>query len=137
MTDENRQLAHTEASGLLRLLRSDPAAVDLPEPFSRDIFLLETQVAGTTHVVGLEELEPFLKPGDRLTLLRIPANPSDPNAIKVLNRDGLKLGYVPKQDNLILARLMDGGKLLYAKLTEKAWRGDWLRLRIQIYLQDD
>ena len=137
MSAEQNRLVPAESSGLLTLLHSNRRELDLPEPFSRDIMLLETQIAGTSHVVGLEELEPFLKPGDRLKLVRIPSNPSDPNAIKVLNPDGLKLGYVPKQENLILARLMDGGKLLYATLTDKSWRGDWLRLFIKIYLQDD
>ncbi len=137
MTEQEYSLANTEMPGLLGLLYQDRVIPDLPEPYARDIMLLETVIAGTTHVVGIEELEPFLCVGDRLTLHRIPDNPSDPNAIKIFNRDGLKLGYVPRQDNLILARLMDGGKLLYATITEKSWRDDWLRIRIRIFLADD
>lgn len=137
MDEKNQNLARSQASGLLSLLRQDRALPDLPEPYARDIMLLETVVAGTTHVTGIEELEPFLRVGDRLTLHRIPDNPSDPNAIKIFNRDGLKIGYVPRQDNPILARLMDGGKLLYATISAKSWRDDWLRIRIQIYLSDD
>lgn len=137
MGEKDQALARSEASGLLGLLRQDRMIPDLPEPYARDIMLLDSMIAGTTHVVGIEELEPFLRVGDRLTLHRIPDNPSDPNAIKIYNRDGIKLGYVPRQDNLILARLMDGGKHLYAKITEKSWRDDWLRIRIQIFLADD
>lgn len=132
-----KELANTERAGLLRLLREESGLQPPDVPYSRDIFLLETLVAGTTHVVGIEELEPYLKPGERLKLLRIPENPSDPYAIKVLNCDGLKLGYVPREQNLILARLMDGGKELFALLTEKNRRGDWLRLRIQIFLHEE
>lgn len=137
MEEKNRNLARAQTSGLLGLLRQDTELPDLPEPYAKDIMLLETIVSGTTHVVGIEELEPYLRSGDRLTLHRIPDNPSDPNAIKIFNRDGLKIGYVPRQDNPILARLMDGGKLLYATISEKTWIDGWLRIRIRIYLADD
>lgn len=131
-----KELAKTNQAELLRLLRGGSGMEPVEIPFARDIFLEEVQVAGTSHVVGLEELEPFLHPGELLTLLRMPENPSDPYAIKVLNRDGLKLGYVPREQNRILARLMDAGKEVFATLTEKSWRGDWLRLRIQIFMKD-
>ena len=69
----------------------------LPKPYGAEILLLQTMIAGTTHVVGIQELEPFLQPGDRLELIRIPSNPSDPWAIKIYNRDRVKLGYVPRR----------------------------------------
>ena len=75
--------------------------------------------------------------GDRLELVRMPSNPSDPNAIKIFNRDRVKVGYVPKKDNLILARLMDAGKLLYAVVAEKHWENDWLRIEVDIYMTED
>ena len=129
-----KELIPTASGGLLRTLHAD---IQTPEPYSEDVFLLRTVVAGTTHVPGIEELEPFLRPGDRLELLRVPANPSDPNAIKVFTRDRVKLGYVPRKDNQILARLMDAGKLLYATLRDKQWQSDWLRLEIDICMTDD
>lgn len=119
------------------LLQSLHAEVQLPIPYSEDVFLLHTLIAGTTHVVGIEELAPFLRPGDRLELVRMPSNPSDPNAIKVFTRDRVKVGYVPKKDNLILARLMDAGKLLYASIAEKHWENDWLRIEVDIFMTED
>ncbi len=119
------------------LLQTMHAEIQIPKPYTEDIFLLRTEIAGTTHTAGIEELEPFLQPGDRLTLHRIPENPSDPNAIKIFTRDGVKLGYVPRRDNPILARLMDAGKLLYAALREKHWQQDWLHLVIDIYMTED
>ena len=124
-------------SGAGELLQSLHSPVQLPTPYSEDVFLLETVVAGTTHVAGIEELEPFLHSGDRLELIRVPENPSDPNAIKIYTRDRVKLGYVPRKDNLILARLMDAGKLLHAVVAEKRWQQDWLRITIEIYMTDD
>ena len=75
-----KELSRVESGGLLQTLHSQ---VQLPTPYSEDVFLLHTIVAGTTHVAGIEELEPFLRPGDRLELIRVPGNPSDPNAIKI------------------------------------------------------
>ena len=131
-----KELARSERAGILRVLRPGDGMEPMEGPYSRDIFLIEVQVAGTSHVVGMDELEPFLQIDERLSLVRVPDNPSDPCAIKIFNRDGLKLGYVPREQNQILARLMDAGKELFAVLSEKSWRGDWLRLRIRIYLHD-
>ena len=129
-----KELSKTPSGSLLQTLNAD---LNTPAPYSSDGLLLQTMIAGTTHVVGLEELEPFLKPGDRLELVRIPDNPSDPNAIKIYTRDRVKLGYVPRKENHILARLMDAGKLLYAKILSKQWQGYWLQIEIEVYLTDD
>lgn len=129
-----KELSRIPAGSLLQTLHSE---VQAPAPYSEDIFLLATTAAGTTHVAGIEELEPFLRPGDRLELVRVPDNPSDPNAIKIYTRDRVKVGYVPRKDNLILARLMDAGKLLYAVIREKRWQADWLQLGIDIFMTED
>lgn len=129
-----KELSKNPSGSLLQSLHAD---LQSPAPYSADLFLLRTEIAGTTHVVGIEELEPFLRPGDRLELIRVPDNPSDPNAIKIFTRDGVKLGYVPRKDNPILARLMDAGKLLHAVLVEKSWQNDWLRIAVEIYMTED
>ena len=54
----------------------------------------------------------------------------------MLNTDGKKLGYVPRSWNTIPAHLMDGGKILFAKVTGKQLLDDWLRIKIQVFLQD-
>ena len=128
------ELSKAASGGLLKSLHSE---LQTPKPYAEDVFLLATVVAGTTHVVGIEELEPFLRQGERLELIRVPENPSDPNAIKIFTRDKVKIGYVPRKDNQILARLMDAGKLLYAVIREKRWQADWLQLGIDIYMTED
>ena len=129
-----KELSKTNSGSLLQTLHAD---LQTPAPYSSDVMLLQTFIAGTTHVAGLEELDSFLRPGDRLELVRIPDNPSDSNAIKIYTRDRVKLGYVPRKENHILARLMDAGKLLYAKILSKQWQGDWLQIEIEVYLTDD
>ena len=129
-----KELSKNSSGDLLQTLHAD---LNTPAPYSADLLLLRTEVAGTSHVVGIEELEPFLRPGDRLELIRVPSNPSDPNAIKIFTRDRVKLGYVPRKDNQILARLMDAGKLLYAVIAEKAWQSAWLRVTVEIFMTED
>lgn len=122
--------------GLVDILHRAGGEIEMPKPFERDIYLFETHVAGTTFIEGIEELEPYLREGDRLTFLREPDNPHDPQAIKIENTDGVRIGYVPRQDNAIFARLMDAGKMLYGTITEKEMRGKWLRIKIKIYLRE-
>ena len=74
--------------------------------------------------------------GDRLTFIREPGNPYDENAIRIQNQDGVKLGYVPKKDNIVFARLMDAGKLLFGKVSAKKYAGIWLKIDIQVYLHE-
>ena len=85
---------------------------------------------------GIEELEPHLNIGDRLQFLREPDNPYDKQAIVIRNKDGVKIGYVPRSDNVIFSRLMDAGKILFGEITEKKWKGKWLDMKIRIYLHE-
>lgn len=58
-------------------------------------------------------------------------------AIEVYTKDGKKLGYIPRKNNKIFARLMDGGKYLYGKI--KCFETDFDEIRnivIRIYLKD-
>lgn len=45
-------------SSVLAALHGKNGEISLPKPFERDIFLFDTYVAGTTHIEGMEELEP-------------------------------------------------------------------------------
>ena len=99
-------LTKEEKRGLVSLLHGKNGEVSMPKPFERDIFLFDTYVAGTSHVEGIEELEPHLQIGDRLAFFREPENPYDAQAIVIKTTDSVKIGYVPRQDNVIFARLI-------------------------------
>ena len=86
--------------GLLALFHGKNGESLIPKPFERDIFLLDTHVAGTTHIEGIDELEPYLKSGDRLNLFREPDNPYDELAILIKTMDGVKIGYIPQKDKI-------------------------------------
>lgn len=122
-------------TALIDLMRSTGDTRNLPQPFAREIPLLECYVAGTTWR-ELDEIEPRLQTGDEFTLRREPDNSHDRWAIKILTRTGEHLGYVPRAKNEPIARLLDAGKLIYARLTAKTWNDDWLRLDIEIIMRE-
>jgi len=129
-------LMKTESSGLVSLLHGKNGEFIMPKPFEREIFLFDTYIAGTTHIEGIEELEPHLSPDDRLNFFREPDNLYDKQAIVIKTENGVKIGYVPRQDNVIFARLMDAGKLIFGKITAKEQKGKWVKIEIKVYLKE-
>jgi len=75
-----------------------------------------------------------MKTGDRLTLAREPGNPHDSNAIR-LEWQGHMLGYIPRRDNADLARQMDLGARVEARITalDKASNGRY-RISYEVYV---
>jgi hypothetical protein len=130
------ELIKSEGNGLISLLHGKGGNLAIPKPFERDIFLFDTHVAGTSHIEGIEELEPHININDKLDFFREPDNPNDNKAIVIKNADGVKIGYVPKVDNVIFSRLMDAGKLLFGRITSKDMRGNWLKIDIKVYLHE-
>ena len=123
-------------TGLMGLLHGGQRGLTIPKPFEHDIFLFDSYIAGTSFIEGIEELEPHLKIDDRLDFFREPDNPYDTKAIVIKNTDGIKVGYVPREDNVIFSRLMDAGKLLFGRITNKEMKGKWLKINIKIYLHE-
>lgn len=121
---------------LIEYLMKTGSGLDLPKPFERDVYLFDTYVAGTTHIEGIENIGESLKDGDRLVFYREPENEHDPQAIRIETLGKEKIGYVPHKDNVIFSRLMDAGKVLFAKVVEKEMRGKWLKIKIKIYLHE-
>ena len=126
----------TNEGGLAGLFHGAGGAIAIPKPFERDIFLFDTFVAGTTHIEGIEELAKYLNVDDRLNFLREPDNPYDPKAIVIKTVNGVKIGYVPKNDNVVFSRLMVAGKLLFGKIVSIETKGNWVKINIGIYLHE-
>lgn len=120
--------------GLLGVLHGNGGLV-VPKPFEREIYLFTTHIAGTTHVDNIFEIEKNVNVGDRLSFFR-EDNKHDELAIRVETEKEDKLGYVPREDNIVFARLMDAGKELYAKVKTKEIVETWVRIEIDIYLKD-
>ena len=120
-------IAAADAAGML---------LSVPMPFQNKIVLLEdTRVAGTTHIQGIDAVVHTLAVGAELRLEREPGNLADAWAIRVFAGSD-RIGYVPADCNEVLARLMDGGKVLSAKLTGKEKVGNWNKLHMEVSLDD-
>ena len=100
--------------------------------YAREVLQLGT-VMGFRHYDG-KAVWKDLHAGQLLTLVREPDNPHDAQAVRV-DWQGHKLGYVPKADNIDLARLMDNGTAVMARITklEKSRRPN-NRVQFEVYL---
>lgn len=78
------------------------------------IVVQRSPLAGFRHYEG-REAWPALRPGEPLALVREPDNPYDANAVRV-EWHGRKLGYVPQRDNAAVARHLDRGTALEARI---------------------
>lgn len=130
------ELTENNHGGLLDLFHGKDGELVIPKPFERDIFLFDTQVAGISHVEGINEIEEELNEGVKLDFFREPDNPYDSEAIMIRTAAGKKIGYVPKADNVIFARLMDAGKFLFGRIVSKEKKGKWLKITIKVYLHE-
>ena len=114
----------------------DPRGLgDLIKPLTREIYLFDSFIAGTTYLKDPDVLKKAAV-GDTLTLRRESGNRFDSNAILILNAEGEKYGYIPEKDNIVFARLMDAGKLLEAKIKNIQAKGSFTMISIGIYLVD-
>jgi hypothetical protein len=100
---------------LSALIAASPTAV-AAEAASARIVVQHAPLAGFVYYDG-EAVWDRMKVGDLLTLAREPGNPHDRNAVR-LEWQGRMLGYVPKRDNADLARQMDHGAKVEARITE-------------------
>ena len=80
----------------------------------REIRLSSPYVAGFQYYQGAE-VEPQLRENDMLTLKRESTNPHDCYAIEVFQNNA-KLGYLPRVENKVIARLMDQGIAVKARI---------------------
>ena len=117
------------SGGLIQLIYKQGGDLSMS---SEEILTLECVVAGTTFIKNLHEIETKLEQGQYLDLKREPDNKYDAFAVAIYNSQGEKLGYVPRDKNQMLARLMDVGKWFYAKIQSKIWEGSWLKIDLEI-----
>ncbi|HRH79993.1 MAG TPA: HIRAN domain-containing protein [Thiobacillaceae bacterium] len=93
-------------------------------------------LAGFQYHAG-RALFPLMAVGDRLGLMREPDNPHDAKAILVTWR-GAVIGYLPRNDNLDLARLMDRGLRVEGRVLHlQSGRDPWKRVLIEVLAVDE
>lgn len=108
-------------------------ALPLHAQVAAHILLQDSPLAGFQYHAG-KALWPQMRVGDALTLVREPDNAHDARAVRV-EWQGRKIGYVPRRENADVARLMDGGQRLAARITRLAEvRDPWSRVRFEILI---
>lgn len=130
MEEQNQSLIKVNASLLAALSKGSISINVMP----KDILVLHCLVAGTSFR-KLKEVEPSLLAEVKLVMKREPENEYDDFAI-ALHFEKQKIGYIPRDMNEVIARLMDAGKKFYAVIHAKEWEGNWLKIEIRVYLKD-
>lgn len=101
---------------------------------SHTTFLYGCEARGSDYLHLEDKVIPRLKENDPVLLIREADNKYDKNAISVATPAGLKLGYIPREHNLIFSRLIDSGNLLFGRVKNFHWDGKNLELVIKVYL---
>ena len=107
----------------------------VPKPFQREIFILDTHIAGT-HYYQAKKQAQKLKEGHHLVFCREKDNPHDHRAIAILDLEKNKLGYLPQKKNEVVSRLMDAGKAIYAVIQKMEWKNQYLKIDIKVYMRE-
>ena len=116
---------------LLALIGS--GGVDALAPFTREIYLLDIVIAGTTFCKEITEIEPQLLPETVLKLIRQPQNQHDELAIGIYYNT-IRIGWVPMENNEVISRLMDAGKAFFCRIDSTKLKGNWVKINVKIFM---
>jgi hypothetical protein len=83
------------------------------------------QYAGSAHILRGMSI------GDKVDLIREPRNVHDAGAVLVM-WTGIKLGYVPKEVNQLIGRLLDGGYGAFGVIVGKDGQAEHLRKYVKV-----
>ena len=120
---------------LMSLLHNNNGGQDII-PFTREIFVINVYVAGTKYCHQIDQILDQISDTTQLTMLRQPHNEVDQYAIGIYYNH-TQLGWVPMKDNLVIARLMDAGKLFNCKVVSVTKNGPSNpRINVSIYMVD-
>lgn len=126
------------------LVKIDPGLLEMfaahPEggisPFKHEIFLQDITVAGTGYCDEIKDIFPQLKENMILRLQRDPKNEHDEMAIGIYFGE-TRIGWVPRKQNEVVARLMDAGKNICLRVKEFYEEEDlWRHIDCKMYLVD-
>jgi len=97
------------------------------------ILVQSSPLAGSQYY-AVAEVWPQIRLGDRMSLIRDPANRHDRQAVRV-EWQGRQLGYVPRAENRAVARALDDGERLEARVSRLRDDPDpWRRIEFEVFL---
>lgn len=130
------EIIRIDETNIISVLNSIDGGLDIGKPFSKQIYLISASVAGAYYVDNIHDLLEEIKIGDKLHFIREPENKYDNLAIVVKDKNNNKLGFVPRNKNPILARLMDAGKLIYGTVKAASDDDNYINIEMEIYMHD-
>ena len=105
-------------------------------PFNREIFVINVFIAGTSYCKNIDQILDRISDTTQLTMLRQPHNEVDQYTIGIYSNQ-TQIGWVPMKDNLVIARLMDAGKLFNCEVVSVSKTGPSNpRINVSIYMVD-
>lgn len=78
------------------------------------LLVARSPLAGFNHHDAAAHFDE-MRVGDALSLVREPDNPHDPKAIRI-EWHGVKLGYLPRRENMAVAQELDSGGVVEARI---------------------
>lgn len=132
-TEKTSALSNVEENAIARSIAGGTIS-SVVEPLIRQIHLFDTYVSGTMFIDEKDVLEK-LSNGQEVSLER-EKNKFDENAVAILTSDRKKIGYIPEEDSMIFARLMDAGKLLRGRISSIGNECGLTKIVVGIFLVD-
>jgi len=115
------------------LFLASAAIVQFAAAESVKVLVQSSPLAGSQYYAAAKVWND-IRIGDRLTLTREPGNRHDRNAVRV-DWQGRQIGYVPRAENGAVARALDAGERLEARVSKRRDDADpWRRIEIEVYL---
>lgn len=129
MSKENELSIISNNASIMNILNKDKELM----PFSNIIYLYTLNIAGIRYYI---DNDLYLEENEELRLKREPENQYDKYAIAVYNSEK-KIGYIPRRNNKVFVRLMDGGKSILVKVKCVDYYFDKIEdIQIRLYLDD-
>ena len=99
------------------------------------LFLFKTHIAGTQYHQAFDAADEMQEETNRIVVLkREPDNQYDQKAIEVFTSSGVKLGYIPRQNNGHIAGLMDTGFHITGHTTRFSANSHSAEIRVELFL---
>ena len=101
---------------------------------SLGICMGEFYITGTQYINDMSELIQELNINDQVQVVSEPKNPYDHKAVKVLTKDNVKLGYIPKSLNNFPSYMLENDEKLFGLIKRAQWREENFSIKVMLYI---
>ena len=96
-------------------------------------YMGEFYVVGTNFIENMSELIQEMQLNDKVKIVAEPNNPYDPRAVKVLTKNKIKIGYMPKSKNYFPSTMLQSGEKLFGQIKKIQWERDEFIIKIMLF----